>query len=193
MVGRGVAHLADSSGGEEPGADHKRDDAVGSAVVAPRQRSRRAKPVDSRSAACGRDDWLSHRRRIGPWRLGGPHDRQRGRSSRIATAEACWLDWISKAEGKDCIRRVDSTKHYPEDMTGLSHTDGEIWSSALWHMRGALGDLLSGRIIIDAQFDFTNDITFSTGAAKTIAAALRLGGPTAAAAVRTAFADRGIV
>ncbi len=106
--------------------------------------------------------------------------------------EACWLDWISKAEGKDCIRRVDTDKHYPEDVDGRSHDDGEIWSSALWHIRSALGDVLAGRIIIDAQFDFAADTSFSAAARTTVAAALRLGGPTAAVAVRTAFADRGI-
>jgi len=106
--------------------------------------------------------------------------------------EACWLDWISKADGQDCVRRVDSTKHYPEDMTGLQHRDGEIWSSALWHIRAALGDDLAGRIIIDAQFDFTTASGFADAAGKTVAAALRLGGPAAAAAVRTAFDDRGI-
>jgi hypothetical protein len=105
---------------------------------------------------------------------------------------ACWLDWISKAEGKDCIRRVDSDKHYPEDMTGSQHQDGEIWSSALWHIRSALGDVLAGRIIIDAQFDFAGHTSFAAAARKTVAAARRLGGPTAAAAVRDAFADRGI-
>ncbi|HEX9258331.1 MAG TPA: M36 family metallopeptidase [Acidimicrobiales bacterium] len=105
----------------------------------------------------------------------------------------CWLDWISKAEAKQCIRRVDEDKHYPDDMIGKSHADGEIWSSALWHIRSALGDdRLAGRIIIDAQFDFAADESFHGGATKTIAAALRLGGPTAATAVQAAFADRGI-
>jgi len=106
--------------------------------------------------------------------------------------EACWLDWIARAEGKECIRRVDTDKKYPDDLTGSVHADGEIWSSALWHIRSALGDVLAGRIIIDAQFDFAGDTSFSAAAHKTVAAALRLGGPTAAAVVRIAFADRGI-
>lgn len=106
--------------------------------------------------------------------------------------EGCWLDWISKAEGKECIRRVDTAKHYPEDITGSRHADGEIWSSALWQIRGALGDVLAGRIIIDAQFEFTVDESFVTAARKTVGAALRLGGPSAAAVVQAAFADRGM-
>ena len=106
---------------------------------------------------------------------------------------ACWLDWIAKAEGQACVRRLDSTKHYPEDATGLRHADGEIWSSALWHIRAGLGDTLAGRIIIDAQFAFTPDDSFASAARKTVAAALRLGGPSAAAAVRAAFADRGFL
>jgi hypothetical protein len=106
--------------------------------------------------------------------------------------EACWLDWVAKGGGADCGRRVDTDKHYPEDVTGRRHDDGEIWSSALWHIRGTLGDELAGRIIIDAQFDFAVDTTFSAAARQTVAAALRLGGPTAADAVQAAFADRGI-
>lgn len=107
--------------------------------------------------------------------------------------EGCWLDWISKAEGMACIRRVDTNKQYPADMTGRSHADGEIWSSALWQIRSDLGDRLAGRIIIDAQFDFTADDPFAVAADKTISAALRLGGPSAAEAVRSAFVDRGIL
>ena len=38
-----------------------------------------------------------------------------------------------------CLRRLDGTKHYPEAIVGEVHDDGEIWSAALWQIRGAIG------------------------------------------------------
>src|SRR3954464_1140710 len=38
-----------------------------------------------------------------------------------------------------CLRRVDANKHYPEDLAGEVHADGEIWSRALWDIHKALG------------------------------------------------------
>ena len=60
-----------------------------------------------------------------------------------------------------CLRRVDGDKHYPEDLAVPRevHADGEIWSRALWDIRGALGAKLADTIIIRAQFGFTPDIS----------------------------------
>lgn len=43
--------------------------------------------------------------------------------------DACFADWDSD---DPCLRRLDTTKHYPEDMEGEVHSDGEIWSATLW-------------------------------------------------------------
>jgi hypothetical protein len=87
---------------------------------------------------------------------------------------------------------VDSTKHYPEDVRGEVHADGELWSAALWQARQSIGDPISAdRIIVDAQFDFTPAISFRDAALKTIAAAGS--NAKAAAAFRKAFTDRGFL
>src|SRR6266536_3662379 len=112
------------------------------------------------------------------------------------TPEACVADWdsVSYTRGPvHCLRRLDGTKHYPEDVVGEVHADGEIWSSALYAIRGALGATKADRIIVDAQFDFAVDTSFRAAAQATVAAAQRLYGTGAAGAVSKAFSDRGLL
>jgi hypothetical protein len=109
--------------------------------------------------------------------------------------EPCVADWdsVSYTRGPvHCLRRVDGTKVYPQDMVGEVHADGEIWSSALWSIRQALGTTKADTLIIDAQFGFAADTTMRAAAATTIATAQRLYGNSAAKAVTNAFKARGL-
>jgi len=108
----------------------------------------------------------------------------------------CVADWDSTSYTTDvphCLRRVDGTKRYPQDLASPRevHADGEIWSRALWDIRQALGAKLADTIIIRAQFDFTADISMPAAAARTIATA-GLYGRAAQRAVTAAFAARGL-
>ncbi|MGH3387944.1 MAG: M4 family metallopeptidase [Actinomadura sp.] len=117
-----------------------------------------------------------------------------GRPAR--TPEACVADWdsVSYTAGPvHCLRRLDGTKHYPEDVVGEVHADGEIWSRALWDIRQALGDTRAGTLIVEAQFDFAPDTSFRAAAQATVAAAQRLYGTGAAQATQAAFAARGLL
>jgi hypothetical protein len=108
--------------------------------------------------------------------------------------EPCVADWDSTSYTSTiphCLRRVDGTKHYPEDLVGEVHADGEIWSRALWDIRGALGPKLADTIIIRAQFRFTPDISMPAAAKATIDTA-SLYGSSAKKAVTAAFAARGL-
>jgi Fungalysin metallopeptidase (M36) len=108
--------------------------------------------------------------------------------------EACVADWDSTSYTSTvphCLRRVDGNKHYPEDLEGEVHADGEIWSRALWDIRNALGPKLADTIIIRAQFDFTPGISMPGAAAATITTA-GLYGSAAKRAVTAAFAARGL-
>lgn len=51
-----------------------------------------------------------------------------------------------------CLRRVDSTKHYPEDIVGEVHADGEIWSTALWQIRQRTGGRATDMVVIQSHF-----------------------------------------
>ncbi|MEJ2559414.1 MAG: bacillolysin, partial [Anaerolineae bacterium] len=56
---------------------------------------------------------------------------------------ACIADWDSVSYTSSvphCLRRVDLNLHYPEDLNGRIHHDGQIWSRALWDIRGRLGN-----------------------------------------------------
>jgi hypothetical protein len=109
--------------------------------------------------------------------------------------QPCVADWDSTSYTPGpihCLRRIDGTKHYPEDVVGEVHADGEMWSAALWQARQAIGDpITADSIIINAQFDFTPTISFHDAALKTIAAAGT--NKKAANAFRTAFTARGFI
>ena len=108
--------------------------------------------------------------------------------------EPCVADWDSTSYTSTvphCLRRVDGNKHYPEDLVGEVHADGEIWSRALWDIHKSLGARLADTIIIRAQFAFTPDISMPDAARATIATA-GLYGTSAERAVQAAFAARGL-
>jgi Zn-dependent metalloprotease len=112
------------------------------------------------------------------------------------TPEACVADWDSVSYTSTvphCLRRLDGTKHYPEDVRGEVHADGEIWSAALWDIRRALGDTKATTLIVEAQFAFAANTPFAAAAQATVAAAQRLYGPSAAQATRAAFSARGLL
>jgi zinc metalloprotease ZmpB len=109
---------------------------------------------------------------------------------------ACVMDWDSTSYTSTvphCLRRLDAGKHYPEDVVGEVHADGEIWSQALFQIRTALGPTVADRIIVNAQFGFAPDTSFAAAARQTVSTARSMYGPSQAAVVQKAFEDRGIL
>jgi hypothetical protein len=109
---------------------------------------------------------------------------------------ACVADWDAvsyTSTEPHCLRRVDRDLRYPADLNGRVHHDGQIWSRALWDIRGQLGHVRADTLILEAQFDFAPDTTMPAAAEATVAAARRLYGNGVANAVRGAFVDRGIL
>jgi zinc metalloprotease ZmpB len=112
---------------------------------------------------------------------------------------ACVMDWDSTSYTSTvphCLRRLDSDLTVT-DKTGEVHHDGMIWSRALWDIRGGYGQLGLGTrradaTIIDAQFQFTPDTSFSAAAKATYGTAVARDGAAAANLVRSSFAARGI-
>ena len=108
----------------------------------------------------------------------------------------CVADWDSvsyTSRVPHCLRRVDLDLHYPVDLNGKVHHDGQIWSRALWDIREALGNVKADTIILEAQFDFAPDTSMPAAAQTTVDTAQRLYGNSAANAVRAAFQARGIL
>jgi hypothetical protein len=109
---------------------------------------------------------------------------------------ACVADWDSvsyTATVPHCLRRVDTNLHYPQDLNGEVHNDGQIWSRALWDIRNALGHVKADTIILKAQFDFAPDTSMPDAAQTTVDTAQTLYGKAAAKSVRAAFQSRGIL
>ena len=109
---------------------------------------------------------------------------------------ACVADWDSisyTSTVPHCLRRVDQDLHYPQDMKGEVHYDGQIWSRALWDIRNALGHVKADTIILEAQFQFAPDTSMPDAAQATVNAAQSLYGTAEANAVLAAFQARGIL
>lgn len=91
------------------------------------------------------------------------------------------------------LRRVDSTKHYPEDMVGEVHADGEIWSACLWQVRGIVGAVRSDTVIIESHFRLAPDASFRDAALAILAVNQDLYGGADQDAITQVFVDRGIL
>ena len=107
----------------------------------------------------------------------------------------CVADWDSTSYTRSvphCLRRLDTDLHYPADLDGEVHHDGQIWSRALWDIRLDLGHVKADTIILQGSFDFPGT-SMPDLAARTVSAAQQLYGNAAAKSVRQAFTDRGIL
>jgi hypothetical protein len=111
------------------------------------------------------------------------------------TPVPCVADWDSVSYTSTvphCLRRVDTNLHYPADLSGEVHHDGQIWSRALWDIRQQLGNVRADTLILQGSFDFPGT-TMPDLANRTVSAARQLYGDAVAGVVRQAFVDRGIL
>jgi Zn-dependent metalloprotease len=92
--------------------------------------------------------------------------------------DVCLAEWDAtsySSSNPPCLRRLDSTKHYPEDLHGEVHDDGEIWSAALWQIRGTIGATNSDRLVIASHFLLSPFASFDQGANALVMAGKTLG------------------
>jgi hypothetical protein len=107
----------------------------------------------------------------------------------------CVADWDSTSYTSTvphCLRRIDLDLHYPTDLNGEVHHDGQIWSRALWDIRTDLGHVKADTLILEGSMDFPGT-TMPDLATRTVAAAQSLYGTRVATEVRDAFEARGIL
>jgi hypothetical protein len=116
----------------------------------------------------------------------------------VSAEQACPMDWDSTSytAAPHCIRRFD-TGLTVADRAGEVHYDGQIWSQALWEIRQdyvslGLGAKRWDTTLIDSQFGYAPDTSFSAAAQQTYRVALARDGKQAAGLVRARFAARGI-
>jgi hypothetical protein len=94
---------------------------------------------------------------------------------------------------QECLRRLDSGKHYPEDMEGEEHSDGEIWSACLWKVRKLLGRKKADTVILESHFYLNQYADFEDGAEAIIMAENNLFNGWRIKALTKTFKERGIL
>ena len=117
----------------------------------------------------------------------------------VNAPQPCVADWDSvsyTSTTPHCLRRLD-TNLTVADRKGEVHFDGQIWSRALWDIRKdyvALGKSTAAwdTTLIDSQFRYAADTSFSAAAKATYQKALERDGAAAAAKVKQRFDERGI-
>jgi Zn-dependent metalloprotease len=107
---------------------------------------------------------------------------------------ACVGDWdaVSYTTAPHCLRRTDGTKT-TDDIDGEVHDDGEIWSRALFDIHRGLGRRQADKVILESQFSYAPDTSFTAAAEQVVATAQELYGYPAAKVCRNAFQARKIM
>ncbi len=111
---------------------------------------------------------------------------------------ACVGEWDStsyRSTLPTCLRRVDGGKHYPNDLGGEVHADGEIWSAALWDIHAELGGSTTDQLVLEHHFnlDCSNGITMPQAALEMIDTDKLLFAGAHEDVLREKFCDRGIL
>ncbi len=67
------------------------------------------------------------------------------------------FEWAGSDDPEVATRPVNSNKHYPQDIVGAPHADGQIWSAALWEIFEAMGRDASIRLVVESHFFLSPD------------------------------------
>ncbi len=126
---------------------------------------------------------------FGDYLAGSLFDKFKEKPRKVKIAE-----WDAKGYGEpqECLRRLDSPKHYPEDMEGEEHYDGEIWSACLWKVKKLLGKKKADTVIIESHFYLSQYSDFRDGADAIITAENNIYGGKKTKGLIKIFKDRGI-
>jgi Zn-dependent metalloprotease len=127
-------------------------------------------------------------------------ENEHGDPSHQALHAACVGEWDSSSYSRipSCLRRVDGSKHYPEDLVGgdRPHPDGEIWSAALWDIRAELGGPTTDQLVLEHHFNLDCPgglLTMPQAALEMIDTDNLLFAGAHELVLRTKFCDRGIL
>jgi hypothetical protein len=107
----------------------------------------------------------------------------------------CIMDWDATSYDPTapfCLRRLDTTLKYPTDLNGAVHHDGQIWSHALWNLRGAIGAAHADTAILWGQIGWTGTNMPALANRIVDQVRARYGNREATKAI-AAFRDRGIL
>ena len=92
---------------------------------------------------------------------------------------ACVGEWDATSysgTNPPCLRRVDGSKVYPDDLVGQVHADGEIWSCTLWDIRAAIGGTTTDQLVLEHHFGLPAGATMPDAARAILQADVNLNG-----------------
>ena len=115
------------------------------------------------------------------------------KSAKFKPTLANWDGIVNSGAEPPCLRRLDSNKKYPKDMTGKIHNDGEIWSACLWEIRSALGRSMADKLIIAHHALLSPNATFQDGANALLTTDKNLNQGRNEAIIGEVFINRGIL
>lgn len=96
-------------------------------------------------------------------------------SSQTTSWQLCFAEWSAISypvpyTNPRCHRRLDNNKVYPQDLALDTHLAGQIWSGALWQIRGALGQNVTDRLVIKSHTYLDSDMRLGEAANALISA-----------------------
>ena len=118
-----------------------------------------------------------------------------------ARFDPCFSEWDSYGSdpvpGPECLRRLDwnrSVGQTSPDCTDPTdvHCQGEVWSAALWTIRGAIGATTADRLVIQSQFSLTPAATFQQASEALLSADSALYGGTHLSTLSSILSSRGL-
>jgi len=104
----------------------------------------------------------------------------------------CLAAWDASGYSSACLRRLDSTKHFPEHADGEVHDDGEIWSAALAKSRATFGPDTMDRLVIESHFLLSANETFAAAVDAVLASDQSLNAGANIAVLKKNFIEQGL-
>jgi|KBSMisStandDraft_5_1062788.scaffolds.fasta_scaffold02112_10 hypothetical protein len=104
-----------------------------------------------------------------------------------------WDATFYSAENPPALRRLDSNKKYPKDLTSDEHDNGELWSASLWQLRAAVGRNVADRLVIAHHFLLNRRARFEDAANALLTADRQLYQSNHAETIRQIFVARGML
>jgi hypothetical protein len=105
-------------------------------------------------------------------------------------------NWDAVAYSGDeppALRRLDSNKKYPKDLSVDEHDNGEIWSACLWQLRMAVGRPVADKLVIAHHYLVNRRARFEDAANALLTTDRQLFGGVHAPTIRQVFVARGIL
>ncbi|MFC1850193.1 proprotein convertase P-domain-containing protein, partial [candidate division CSSED10-310 bacterium] len=103
-------------------------------------------------------------------------------------------EWDSTAySSAGYLRTADNSLHYPEDLQGQVHADGQIWSGTMWDIYETVGKTVADKIITQCLYYLTNNSSFEDGAQAILTADDNIYGGSHRTTLEGVFSARGIL